>query len=295
MQNTYSRGRDTDGSHYGITLSYRFNPQFQVSLLGGRESNDYVTLDQETNYTRGFGVDWTPDLRTQLAAKVQNRFFGTGYNVNFSHRMRRSLVTFLASRDVTSQPSGVSNTGLGSNYDASYALIAASNPELSPSEIAAQTTESLQSRGLPADGTVVNGYLTDRQQVQELQQLSFAMLGVRNTVTLTATRSEQQPLGLVNGVTNNFSLPDRVLQQGVGISWGHKLTGISSLSLSLSQQRSTGYTAGSPETETQYANLLFSTRIGPNTSANVGARRVISSGVSSYTESALTAALFHSF
>jgi uncharacterized protein (PEP-CTERM system associated) len=117
------------------------------------------------------------------------------------------------------------------------------------------------------------------------------MLGARNTVTLTATRSEQQPLGLVNGVTNDFSLPDRVLQQGVGISWGHKLTGLSSLSLSLSQQRSTGYTAGSPETETQYANLLFSTRIGPNTGANVGARRVISSGVSSYTESALTAAL----
>jgi uncharacterized protein (PEP-CTERM system associated) len=141
VQNTYSRGRDTDGSHYGITLSYRFNPQFQVSLLGGRESNDYVSLDQETNYTRGFGVDWTPDLRTQLAATVQNRFFGTGYDVNFRHRMRRSLVTFLASRDVTSQPSGVSNTGLGSNYDASYALIAASNPELSPSEIEAQVTE----------------------------------------------------------------------------------------------------------------------------------------------------------
>lgn len=295
VQNTYSRGRDTDGSHYGITLSYRFNPQFQVSLLGGRESNDYVTLDQETNYTRGFGVDWTPDLRTQLAAKVRNRFFGTGYDVNFRHRMRRSLVTFLASRDVTSQPSGVSNTGMGSNYDASYALIAANNPELSPSEIEAQVTEALQSRGLPADGTAVNGYLTDRQQVQELQRLSFAMLGARNTVTLTATRSEQQPLGLVNGVTNDFSLPDRVLQQGVSISWGHKLTGLSSLSLSLSQQRSTGYTAGSPETETQYANLLFSTRIGPNTNANVGARRVISSGVTGYTESALTAALLHSF
>jgi uncharacterized protein (PEP-CTERM system associated) len=95
VQNTYSRGRDYRWiATMELPLSYRFNPQFQVSLLGGRESNDYVSLDQETNYTRGFGVDWTPDLRTQLAATVQNRFFGTGYDVNFSHRMRRSLVTF---------------------------------------------------------------------------------------------------------------------------------------------------------------------------------------------------------
>lgn len=291
----YGSGRNYDSSSYGVRLSYRFNPQFQFSLLGGQESNDYVSVQQQRNFTRGFGVDWTPGPRTRLAANVRNRFFGTGYDVNFSHRRPRSLVTFQASRDVSSQPAGVSNTGQGNNYDAFYSLIAASNPGLAPDAIRAQVIQVLQSRGLPADGTVVNGYLTDREQLSEQQQLSVALLGVRNTVTFTASQNVQQPLGLINGATDNYSLSNRIRQQGIGIAWGYQLTGMSSLSLSLNQQRSTGYTAGSPETETQYANLLFTTRVGPRTSANVGVRRVISSGVSSYTESALTGSIFHSF
>ncbi|WP_313952161.1 TIGR03016 family PEP-CTERM system-associated outer membrane protein, partial [Accumulibacter sp.] len=128
QSNEYGSGRNYDSSSYGVRLSYRFNPQFQFSLLGGQESNDYVSVQQQRNFTRGFGVDWTPDPRTRLAANVRNRFFGTGYDANFSHRGPRSLVTFQASRDVSSQPSGVGNTGQGNNYDAFYSLIAASNP-----------------------------------------------------------------------------------------------------------------------------------------------------------------------
>ena len=295
LTNDYSVGRDSEASNYSIYLSYRFDPQFQVSLIGGRESNDYVSLDQQTTYTRGVGFDWTPSLRTQLKATVRNRFFGTGYDVNFRHRRPRSLVTFRASKDVSLQPRGVGNTSQGTNYDAFYSIIAASDPTLTPDAINEQVTQLLLDRGIPADGAVVNGYLTDRPQVQELQQLTAALMGARNTVTFIATRSEQQGLSLLNGLTNNYALPGRILQRGYGIVWAHRLTGLSSLSLSLNQQRSSTYIATSPETTTSGAYLLFSTRLSPKTNINVGARRVISSGVTSYTESALTGAIFHRF
>lgn len=295
LHNDYSGGRTYDASRYGLNLAYRFNPQIQVSLIGGRESNDYVSLQQQSNFTRGLGVLWTPDLRTKLAASAQNRFFGTGYNVDFSHRRPRSAVTFRASRDVSFQPPGVGNTGQGSNYDAFYSIIAAANPGLPANDIAAQVTQLLQDRGIPADGTVVNGYLTDRPNVNNLQQLTAALIGARNTVTFIATRSEQQNLSLVNGLTNNYSLPDRILQRGYGVIWSHRLTGISTLSLSINQQRSSTYILNSPETETTGGYLLFSTSLSPNTTANIGARRVVSSGVTSYTESALTGAIFHRF
>ncbi|MCB1967646.1 MAG: TIGR03016 family PEP-CTERM system-associated outer membrane protein, partial [Candidatus Accumulibacter sp.] len=295
LTNDYSVGRDSEASNYSIYLSYRFDPQFQVSLIGGRESNDYVSLDQQTTYTRGVGFDWTPSLRTQLKATVRNRFFGTGYDVDFHHRRPRSLVTFRASKDVSLQPPGVGNTSQGNNYNAFYSIIAASDPTLTPDAINAQVTQLLLERGIPADGTVVNGYLTDRPQVQELQQLTAALMGARNTVTFIATRSEQQGLSLLNGLTNNYALPGRILQRGYGIVWAHRLTGLSSLSLSLNQQRSSTYIATSPETTTSGAYLLFSTRLSPKTNINVGARRVISSGVTSYTESALTGAIFHRF
>ena len=205
------------------------------------------------------------------------------------------MVTYRASRNVSFQPAGVGYTGQGSNFDAFYAIIAASNPGMAPDAVREQVTQVLQARGLPADGTVVNGYLNDRPNLQTLQQLSFALLGARNTVTLNMTESEQQPLGLANGVTNDYSLSNRTLQRGVGLIWGHQLTGLSTLSLSLTQQRSISYLENVPDSKTQAAYLLWSTRISPKTQANIGARRVIADGASSYTESALTGALSHSF
>ncbi|WP_291991187.1 TIGR03016 family PEP-CTERM system-associated outer membrane protein [Candidatus Accumulibacter sp. ACC007] len=295
LKNDYEFGRDYDATRYDVTVAYRFNPQFQVSLLGGRESNNYASLDQQTNFTRGVGFDWTPSTRTRLNATVRNRFFGTGWDINFSHRRPRSMFTFRSSKDVSLQPQGVGNTGQGNNYDAFYAIIAATNPTFTPAQIGAQTAQLLVDRGIPADSTVVNGYLNDRPQVQNLQQLTAALIGSRNTVTFTATRSEQQGLSVINGLTDDYSTRDRILQVGYGIIWAHQLSGLSSLSLSFNQQRSSSFITSSPETTTTGGYLLLSTRITPKTSANIGARRVISSGVTSYTENALTGALSHSF
>lgn len=301
--NDYSVGRDYEDNRYQATLSYRFNPQIRVSVLGGQESNNYTSLNQETHTTHGYGFVWTPDARTELSATNNKRFFGNGYDVNFRHRMARALLTYTASRNVSFQPAGVGNTGQGSNYDAYYAIIAASNPGASPDAIRTQVTQVLQGRGVPADGTVVNGYLTNRPNLQTQQQLSFALLGVRNTLTFSATESEQQPLGLVNGVTDNYSLQNQTTQRGFGIIWGHQLTGLSSLSLSLNQQRSISLRNLQPDTKTQGAYLVLTSKISPKTQANLGARRVISDGASvsvgglgsSYNESALTGALSYSF
>jgi hypothetical protein len=78
----------------------------------------------------------------------------------------RSLITYTASRNISSQPQGVGNTGQGSNYDAYYAIIAANNPGASPEAIRTQVSQVLQDRGIPADGSVVNGFLTNRPSLQ---------------------------------------------------------------------------------------------------------------------------------
>ena len=293
----YDIGRDRDDTRYQLTLSYRLTPQFEFSLIAGRETNNLVSLEDETYSDSGYGFVWTPSPRTKLDARMTRRFFGNGYEVAFSHRMPRSLLSYRASRDVSYQPAGVGNTGQGSNYDAYYAIIAASNPGLAPDAIRAQVNQVLQGRGVPADGTVVNGSLNNRPTLQKLQQLSYALLGARNTLTFSATESQQQPLGVVSGLTDDFSLANEVTQRGFGIIWGHQLTGHSSLSLSLNEQRSLAKGTNAVDTKTQGAYLLFSTQLSPKTQANVGARHVISDGGinADYTESALTGALSHSF
>ncbi len=293
----YDVGRDRDDTRYGLTLSYALTPQFQFSLIAGRETNNLVSLENETYSDSGYGIVWTPSPRTKLEGRMTRRFFGNGYNIVFSHRMPRSLLSYTASRDVSYQPAGVGNTGQGSNYDAYYAIIAANNPGLAPDAIRAQVNQVLQGRGVPADGTVVNGFLTNRPSLQKLQQLSYALLGARNTLTFSATESQQQPLGVVSGVTDDYSLANEVTQRGFGIIWGHQLTGLSSLSLSLNEQRSLAKRTNAVDTKTQGAYLLFTTQLSPKTQANIGARHVISDGGfdADYTESALTAALSHSF
>lgn len=205
------------------------------------------------------------------------------------------MLTFRTSKDVSLQSEAVGGTGQGNNYNAFYSIIAASNPGLSPAEIGAQTSQLLVDRGLPADGTVVNTSLQDRPSVVDMQQLTAALMGARNTVTFTATRSVQQGLSVLNGLTNDYSTPGRILQVGYGIIWSHQLSGFSSLSLSFNQQRSGTFVSNSPDTTTSGGYLFLSTRFSPKTSANIGARRVISSGIASYTESALTGAVSHSF
>jgi len=293
----YDVGRDRDDTRYGVTLAYRFNPQLQVSAIFGRERTNLVSLQNETNNDSGFGLLWTPSPRTKLDGRVTRRFFGDGYNVAFSHRRPLSAFSYTASRDVSYQPAGVTNTGQGSNFDAFYGIVAANNPGLSPEAIRAQVNQILLGRGVPADGSPVNGYLTNRPNLQTSQQISYALLGVRNTLTFNASESQQQPLGVISGLTDDYSLANEVTQRGYGVIWGHQLTGLSSLSLSLNQQRSLANGRGAVDSKTTGAYLLFTTSLGPRTSANVGARHVISDGGvnADYTESALTASLSHSF
>lgn len=295
LHTDYQSGRDTQSKRYGVTLAYRWTPQVQFSATAGRESSDYVTLQKEWHTTSGYGVEWTPTPRTRLAASKNKRFFGNGYDVAFSHRMARALLTYGAGRDVSFQPPGVTNTGQGSNYDALYAIVAASNPGMAPDAIKVLVTQALQARGLPADGTVVNGYLNSSPTVQTRQGASLALLGIRNTVTVTWTDSKHRALAAGSAAPNVASLSNETHQRGFGLGWGHQLTGLSSLSMQLSQQRSSTVAAGSPETKTESAHLVFTTRLGAKTGATLGVRRVISSGIAGYTESALTGALTHSF
>lgn len=297
VSTNYDLGRDRTDTRYGLTLPYRFTPQFQLSAILGRETTNMVSLQDKTYNDSGFGLVWSPSPRTKLEGTMTRRYFGNGYQVAFSHRMRRSLIRYSASRDVSYQPAGVNYTGQGSNYDAYYAIVAANNPGASPQDIRAQVSQILQGRGVPADGTVVNGFLNNRPTLSTGQQLSLALLGVRNTVTFNASEVKQQPLGLVSGVTDDFSLANQITQRGAGVVWGHQLTGFTSLSLSLNQSRSLSQLASQVDNKTTGAYFLLTTQVSPNATANIGARRVIYDGAvnTSYTESALTGVLSYRF
>ena len=157
----------------------------------------------------------------------------------------------------------------------------------------------LLNSGISPVAQMQGGFLSSGVSLQKRRELSFALLGVRNTVTFAATQSDSGNLsqGSGSGVTTgtDFANVNNVRQDGVSMNWSHKLTGLSTLTGSAAHLRSKGRGGASLATDETMYSLNFLTQLGPKTHAGLGARRVMTDGSTSYTENALTGSLSHQF
>ena len=282
------------------TLTYQVSPQFRVSLIGGREANDYLTVDKESHTIKGAGFEWAPTERTRLAVTREDRFFGKANRIDFTHRTPRTVWQYTETEDATANPDQQTAYGLGSYYDLFFNLFSSAIPD--PAMRAAYVNALLLTNGISPDAQLQGGYLTSGATKQHLRQLSFAITGARNTVTFAATRSETDNLyrgqgsGLFTG--DYFANYRNTRQRGASVNWSHKLTPHSTLVAMFSHLRSEGSGTNSIETTQKTFNLNLTTKLTEKTSASIGARRVIydgDTGYGDYTENALVATLNHQF
>lgn len=293
----YDSGRSNEADRLRGVLTYRFDPQFRVSLIGGREANNYLSLSKEAHTIRGAGFDWAPTERTQISARRESRFFGNSNSFSFSHRTEGSAWKISESKDAVIQSNQQSTVGLGTFYDLFFSLFSSAEPD--PERRAALVNSLLLSVGIPANTQIPGGFLTSGVTLQHRREMSFALLGARNTVAFAATQSDSQNLsqGVGTGFLagEDFSNAQNIRQRGASINWSHKLTALSSLTGVFSRMISTGTGTTTLETTQKMMNLNFSTQLGPKTSAGIGARRVVVDGTTNYSENALTGTLSHRF
>ena len=291
----YSRGRKTDAEIIRAILTYSISPQFRVKVSGGQESNNYVSVGQETTTTQGYGFDWNPTERTKFSAFKEKRFFGNAHNVNFSHRFPMSNIQFSDIRDVSVLPNQFSNVGIGSVYDLyyqqCYQQLTASFPS-DPGQLAlaadACANTLLSQTGIPANAQVTSGFTTSRATIRRNQQLSYAVFGVRNSITFLANRTESQSVLASQSSIDAISQNTTIKQQGFGINLSHRLSEISNLNLLGSRQESTGTGANTLKTTTTLYQINLSTKLGSKTTGSLSARRSeFDSSTNPYTENAL--------
>lgn len=254
---SYTSGRPTESDQVNLGLTYELTPQF--SLLGGvgQEANNYTSLNKQSTGTNSIGVAWRPSERTSLSARLSNRSFGEAHQFGFEHRTARTSWKFSDTRDVSSTPGQAS------------VLLDSSTP-------------------VP---TVVSQFLTSALSLQRSQNLSFALLGVRSTLTFTATRSDINRLDTISSAQDDLSTASQIGQRGFSVSVQHRLTPDYSLTAQASQQTTTGSTRAQ-ESQVRSFNLGLTGRVGQKTTATVGARHVVSEGGTvPYTENALTGQL----
>ena len=277
-------------------LYYQFDPQFQVSLIGGREENNYETLDMASSTIGGAGFTWTPTERTRLAFSRENRFFGPSNTFEFSHRTAQTAWQMSARKDVSSTGTTQQTVNLGTNFELLNRVYSSAIPDAATR--AAYVNALLLASGISPNAQLQGGFLTSGTVLQQLRQASFALIGARNTVTFAATQSNTQNVTLLNGIGFDYGSgpsSNNVDQIGANVNWSHKLTPQSSLIASAAYINSEGTGTNRLETTQKLFNVNFVTSLGPKTNAGIGARRVVASGTTEYTENAVTGTLSHRF
>ena len=295
----YDRGRDSEADRVRGVLAYQINPQFRVNLIGGVESNNYQSLDMESTTTSGAGFDWSPTERTLLSVSRENRFFGPANTISFSHRTANTAWKYSDTEDVVTQTDQRSTVGLGTYFDLFDNMLSYAYPN--EAQRAAIVSSMLLQAGIPLDQQLEGSFLTNGSTIEHRRELSFALLGARNTVTFAAgeTQSERASQGALISFlgASDFVEAQKIRQRFASVNWSHKLTPLSSLIATVSRSNSKGSGTGSSNLETteQMYNVNLTTQLGPKTNASVGFRHVVGDGTVDYTENALTGTLSHQF
>ena len=280
----YSAGRSTQADRLNLGMSYAISPQLGVSANVGRESDNFTSLEKQSDGTHGFGVSWAPSEKTRVSVARGQRPFGTTHTLNFDHRTARTVWRFTDSKDVAATPSQSNVTGLGSVYDLLFSQFAALEPRVD--ERARLVNAFLRDNGIKPDLGAINSFLTSAVFVQRRQDALFALLGVRDTITFVATRSDSRRLDLVSLAVDDLSTSSLIRQEGLSVNWAHRLTPDYSLGLLVSGQKTSG-SLGLQSTRLQLLNASLSGRVGRHALATVGLRHVISRGNLPYDETAI--------
>ncbi len=285
----YDNGRATRDDIFRVVVGYAVSPQLTLSAIGGRETNNFISLTDETHNSSGWGVNWIPSDTTRLSLSRENRFFGESHSLTFDHRGRRTEWRYSDTRDVSANPNQSGAGSAGTLYDLIFAQMASLEPD--PIKRADLVNAFLLAYGLSPDSKAPTGFLTSAVTLQRAQNLSFAILGIRDTITFIATQTQTRRLDTLSTANDDLARGAGIQQRGFSVNYAHRLTPMSSFSVSAMQTESSGSAAAS-DASTRRLFLNFTTKLGTQSTASLGARRVLSDGgLAPYTESALTGSL----
>lgn len=289
MDIDYSRGRSTEATKATLGLSYQIDHGLKVSVQGGREKNNYVTLNQTSESVHGYGLEWTPSARTRLSFDREHRFFGNSHRLAFEHRTPLTALRITDSRDITTTSNTATSGSLGNIYDLLFTQMASIEPD--PVQRAVLVSNLLQNSGIAPNTVIAYNGLNSGPTLSRRQEISFALLGARNTLTLVASQSETERLGILTYRFGDLAAVPSFRQRGLSLSLAHRLTPHSNLNVTASRQSSSA-AASAADSNLRMLTVAVSSKFGPHTTASLGFRRALFDGtLNSYSETAFIGTL----
>jgi uncharacterized protein (PEP-CTERM system associated) len=285
----YLSGRRTYDDRVYAGVNYEFTPALKLGVRGGQERTDLLTLAGDTYTTWGVGIEWRPSERTSLEAGIERRFFGNAHHLAFSHRTPSTVWIVSDRRDInTSQQQGTAS--FGSAYDLFFRQFASAQPDAVQRDV--MVRNFLQANGIDPRSTVIDGFLASAVTVDSRQEVSVALVGARNTITLRAGASRSERVDQLSTSFDDLSTTSIVRGRGAALEWAYRLTSSSVLNLTGSYERTEGDDPGTQHTTLKAITAAWSSPLGVRSTFSAGARHaVFDSPTIPYTENAVFAAV----
>lgn len=288
----YKAGRSTAADRLFGTLKLRLDDQdLQLSTRAGVELSDLASARRQRYETWGLGAVWAPSPRTRLVADLEQRFFGKTHTLSLEHRTpltvwrlsdSRSLSTGLLTGDL--QAGG---SGRGTAFDLFFAQFASVEPD--PVKRIDLVNSFLRNSGIDPTAGADPGFLRSAATLQDRQELSVAMRGVRSSAVLVLTRSKTRRVDDAPSVIDDLQNATEVRLQRYALDLSQRLTPTTSVTLALNTLHGSGTRAGQSNRQRQ-ASVQYAARLSAESDAILGARRTLYvTGPAAYAQSALFA------
>lgn len=276
------------------SLNYAITPDWVAGVTAGSERSR-IAGSVRTDRVTGLKTYWVPGPRTDFAAAIDRRFFGTGWNVGLKHRTPRMSLRLRIDREPV--VAGVAGSdGLATFLDA---ILTTRNPQAVARS--GLVSELVSSRGLQGNMATASVAGADYAQLRSTTDLTWVYLGTRTSVSLSVYGQTLQRLDHDDGSAGATGVADADnRQRGASFGWNHKLTPVTSVDTQFGWSRIEGLELRAGE-RTREATLRVSLAraLAERTTASAGLliRRVVSDAinVSSFDETAVFVGLGHRF
>lgn len=282
----FDGGRQTTTDRAIGSIIVRPDVELQVTVRGGVERSDLASLESRQSENYGAGILWTPTPRTRVSVDGDKRQFGEAHQIALEHRFRRSVWRYTDSQSLNDGSS--SNGAQVTAYALFFELFASQEPD--PIARDALVRSFLERNGVSPDTLLGGGgFVTSAVSIQRRQELSFALNGVRSTLSLSAFQTTSERGDTLSGANDDLATGP-VRQRGLSVTVTHRLTPSSSLNFNASTQRSSAV-AGASRNNLDSVSLGWNTRLGRMSNLSLTYRLAEYDGITDpYTENAVTAA-----
>jgi uncharacterized protein (PEP-CTERM system associated) len=262
--------RDTSSEIVRGYLNWRPDPQVLVYAIGGYEWNNYY-LTQSDNIVYGAGGEWRPTERTLVKGNWQERFFGSSYLAQVTHRNPFTAFDVNASRNISTYPQQLFAAPAGGDLAALLnATFITRIPD--PVQRAQAVQQFLATSGLPSSLQSPLNYYIQQVILYEQQSATFTLLGVRNSTAFTVYNRKQEAIsgGTGAALPPQLAFGQNNTQRGGAITYSHQLTPLTNLNATATRYQTTATAPLTARSTTNAFLLSAGTRLGPKTDGVTG-------------------------